>query len=439
MPKKPGLSRYNVVVYYLCILFKKLRCYKTQVYCFCISLTCAILVWKAMTNEIMSHKVPLIVVHYSLLLTAWGLLFCLVPSAKHFWSYHKKGGFFYYCCCLLVSLSAALLTAHVHTAYSNTGAKVLDENEVYLKTPQGISSEVFHSLLTFVLALFMILRMDRCYSPRNAALYWSSATLTNELVFLFVLVLNGGPYTVRYSILIHAFYVVLALLALNYFIRVKRRIIPCRSCERKKKSKLDSGLTAFLVISVISILFRLLAAIFESPSFLQTYAKNFEPMLLHPSNLGMAWTIVSALSSIPWCAFGILYIRRLACRKSLDWALLYAGSVLQGTFAYLTFWGLLNVQPQYKILQSFAPVTVLMNLLPVIAAHAYLLRCIKGAPASLEGDCAYLMEISDSDSDMTDDEEEEENDCGADNDDVCYFDNEECDFEPERPTTRKRL
>jgi len=120
--------------------------YRGVVYSLFATILSVVTVWMFSAHDIMSQKIPMITVQYGLWITVWSLFVWSMTPAYDFWSHEKKRSFFYYCCCLMTSLSATLLTAHIHKAYAKIKAKLLTGNEIYLKTPQGISSEVFHSM-----------------------------------------------------------------------------------------------------------------------------------------------------------------------------------------------------------------------------------------------------------------------------------------------------
>jgi len=233
-------------------------------------------------------------------------------------------------------------------------------------------------------------------------------------------------------------------MVLNYFIRVKRRIIPCRTCESKGVRRMDMALMIFLGISVLFSFIRILGALLKRQRHLQAYVQKFEPVMAHPSAFGAVWVVMAGLYSIPCCVLGILYLRRFACRKSLNMALFHAGCLLQGTFAYISFWKLVSADAKFKVPPKIFVATTILNLLPVIAAHGYMFRCLKSGLGDDPISCQILNdEVDDEEEAILTDEDDEDGicfpeeeepveeleQCEADDDDICEEEDDACLFD----------
>ena len=372
--------------------------YSGVVVCICTSLVSVPVLCAFLNNPLLSQKIPQIAIHYGLLVAAFGLFTHVLRPSGNFWNFETHGSAFYYFCCLFTLLSTLQLTVQ-GSKFSQIKPKLLDENSLYLKTSQGISSEIAYCLSSYVLCLMMISRMDRYFSSRNLALYWCGATLTNELIFGILMVLNRR-YLLEYSTFIHLLYISVALWCLYHFLYSNPRLVPCKTCLTSYWPLADTGLITLLFFSIGFTILRILGAFNVQQSLIRAYASSVEPVILDPSLFAKVWIAITCVVGIPCSVMAISFLNRLICFKNANLALLYAGSMMQGTLVYTLYTIIAAIaEPKYRVSWKVAFVALALNFLFVFSSHLYVLRTIRTGQKPITTICGYAEDEAQADED----------------------------------------
>jgi len=362
--------------------------YHGVIVCIIASLVSVPVMFAFLSNHILSQKVPQYAVQYGLLVASLGMFIHLLRPSGDFWNFETRGSIFYYFCCLFTTLSAVQLTVH-GSKFTQNRPKLLDGDSVYLKTLQGISSELSYCISSYVLCLMMISRMDRYFSSRNLALYWCGATLTNELIYSISMAINR-KFLLEYSTFIHLLYIAVALWSLYHFLQGNQRLIPCKLCVTSYRPLADTGIIILLFFSVAFCILRGLGALNIQQAFVKAYASSIEPIMLDPSHFGQVWIGISCAASIPCSLMGVSFLNQLLCTKNVNIALLHAGCIMQGTLVYTVYAVISAIaEPKYRLPLKNVIVVLALNIVFVTSAHLYMLRCVRGGPKVRTTVCAY--------------------------------------------------
>ena len=368
----------------------------------CIPITCFFLL-----DDHVSQKLPMHIAEYSMLVTALGIfLLCLKPS-RDFWNFNKRGAF-YYACCILCCAATTQLTVHGMRLNLFGGAKkpkYFDSDELYIKTPYGSSSELWFDVVSYILYLLMVFQIDNKTSVRNVALYWCGATLSS--VFVTGIGLLTGPYATKiyFSSFSLFFYIFFTLWVLRYFIVQKPRFV-CGLREGRGSGYFEFVIAALLLYSALFSFLRVLGVFNSNLNFVKNYVGKFEPYITHPSKFGSIWILYAALYGIPCQLKSLYHIHHATYRAATNMALIYAGSIMQGTFVYLSYSAYPSSDQKGRIPKSAFGVVMVLNIMLIIGAHIFLFRCLRSTPYhSKKFKCVYVND------DYVDDDDDDENEC----------------------------
>ena len=404
--------------------------------CFCVSLWCAPATNYIMEHKLLSNVLPMYIMQYSMFLTALSLFVFVLKPSQVFGNLEKQGSALYFMCCMFTCISISQLAVHSRRYNVFGKSKPLQyfaSDEPHLKTPFGMSSELSHCVVTYVMSLLMVFRMDNKLSPRDLALYWCGFTVTKTLVT--GLSLLSGPFVtkLRCNSYINLFFFVISLWLMYYFLMKKPRTVPCYRCFARSNAVIDTVIALLLAFSAVFSFIRILCVLNSNQKYIKRY-NSLEPYMKNKSNFGASWILICGFFSIPCCLLGILSLCQSLTKRSLNMALLHAGSILQGTFVYISFNWYVNADKKGKIPLKYYYVVSIFNLLLVVAAHAYMMRCLWKHVPLMETRCSRcfsdsekeevrakrtfrrqkkekMEDIEDVDDDDGDDDDDDDDDC----------------------------
>ena len=378
------------------------RNFKGIYVCFFVSLVSIPVMLAFLSNKFLSELLPHYAVQYGMLVAYLGVYIHLVRPSGDFWNFETRGSIFYYLCCLLTTFSTMQLAVHGSKFAQTKPQLLLQGQRVYLITNEGISCEIAYCIFSNILCLIMIYRMDRYFSARNLAIYWSGATITNELIGLVFMVLHQNRKP-EYSTFLHMLYTLVALWCLYHFLFCNKRLVRCKSCVTSYRPLTDAVIIMFLLFSFAFTTLRCLAALSVQQAFVKLYASVIEPLILHPSKFVQIWIAISGVIGLPCCLIAISFLNRLVCSRNIDLALLHAGSAMQGTLVYIAYAALSAYNDaKYRPSWQIGCVTLVLNFIFVFAAHVYSFRCVYGGPTARTTVCGFDDGNDEDDNDSSD-------------------------------------
>ena len=345
--------------------------------CFFTSLLCSPLIHNLLGHPLMSQKLPMMCLQYSLFATSVLMFVAMLEPSSDFWNFEKRGSFLYFLFCLLTCVSVVQITLNVNR-FNLIGkpkkAKYFEGDEQYLGTPFGMSSEAFQSIFTYVVSMLAVLQMDNETSPRNLALYWCGATITNIIVTGIALLSGPLAAKIQFSSWMHVFYFVMALFVSHNFVLVNKRRYPVCEYYTRRSVLFDILVAILLGFCMIYNAMRLLCAFNATQKFIKDYTAKFEPCIVEPTKFPFAWILFAGVYGIPCCLQGIYDLNNVGCQRNLEMAFMHAGSMLQGTFVYVSFSWYTKAN-KFQIPDKSYPIVAILNLLVVCAAHMLAIRC----------------------------------------------------------------
>ena len=330
----------------------------------------------------LSQYLPMSVLCYALLLTA-SVFFVTALPPNLCCERPVRRNEIYYGCCLLMCCCMANGTLQLWRLQHFASEDAKDEkihftfDEAHLLTPFGLSSCFWMNFVNYFIYIAIIYMIDNHISYRNLALYWSGATLTSELVAIFACCTGSHSHVLQYAEYIHIVYIgACSWVILKFAVLLPRRIQIRYAVPRF--GQYDFSISICLLILNVYALIRGLGAMDGNQAFIHYYVTQYEPYIAHPSKFGTIWTLYTAVYGIPFHSVVISALLKPGNRWLINMAILYAASVLQGTFVYLSY-------PFYPIADrpfitphwlSFFFV-LLINLFYVAVVHFLMYRCLK--------------------------------------------------------------
>ena len=344
-----------------------------------VSLCAIVLVRAGLAHPVVSHLLPMYIYTYSLLLTA--IIFFLSSLPPEFcFNLPTKRNELYYMCCLFMSIctgNATMQAWRLEVKYFRAAHKVLyfSFDEPYRLTPFGMSTSIWNDYINYFFYLKIIYNIDNCIPYRNLALYWSGAMLTSELVALMGSFTGLYSNQLQYSEFMHVVNIAASAWVIFKFVVLCPRYISRRSSRGKYRTG-DKILVFFLALFIIYHLLRGIAGLNGKPRIIRNFIVLYEPYIIHPGRYGAIWVIYLAVYGIPFHVAAIRALVNSGSEWMVNMSILYAASVLQGTFVYLSY-SLFPSAEKTFVIPSGGLVMVVVNLLLVIIAHCLMYRCLK--------------------------------------------------------------
>ena len=329
-------------------------------------------------NEV-SQFLPMFLFNYSLLITA-AMFFAVVLPPNVYGPVTSKRNEIYYMCCLFMCTCVAGMcfqSWRLNLFWKKSKKKVdfFKYDEPFVLTPFGMSSQIWSDIINYFLYIAMIYMIDNCISYRNLALYWSSGTLTNQLITLFGAVTGRFSRQLQYSEVVRVLYLLAAIWVMYKLLVLKPRVI------KKRLSNTDLKLLdAFLIISLafycVYGVIRGVAALNGKQTFIANYIKNYEPYISDPSRFGATWVLHTAVYGVPLHMAMIRCLLQTKCPWIIDTSIIYAGSLVQGTFVYMTYSLYPSSEKKFRSPADNFPMVLALNVGLVAIAHILMYRCL---------------------------------------------------------------
>ena len=284
------------------------------------------------------------------------------------------------CCCLagmtVQSLRLSLMDRPPGEIKHKAEYMVYDE--AYLFTPFGISTEFWVDVVNYFFYGFFIFMIDNNFSYRNFILYWSGATLASEIVATLACFTGSHSHELQYSELMHAVRFLAAIWVIIKFVVLNPRCMDGKRCRTR-----FAWLDRFLIVSLILLSFfavlRGLGSLDSNQILVKQYILQFEPYIAHPSRFPCIWILYLAVYGIPFqlLAARILKWPDVNAEWLINCSILYAGSVLQGTFVFLSYTFYPSAELKFKTPANSIFFVVIINFYLVLVAHLLAYRCMK--------------------------------------------------------------
>ena len=342
-----------------------------------VSLSAFPFVRSGLAHPEISGYASMYIFNYALLLSASIIISSSLPPTKCL-----KRDEIYYGCCLFMCMcvgGAALQSWRLKKFGADKYQHrvwYLTFDEAYMDTPFGTSTEFWMDVVNYVFYVIVIYLIDNNLPHRNVALYWSGGTLTSELVTTIASFTGSHSHQLKYSELMHVVYIAAAVWVMYKYLFLKPRII-CETTYCTKFRRFDRILSVCLVFLSMFAGFRGLAALQGSQAFVLDYVKRFEPTILHPSKFGIIWVLFTAVYGIPFQLAAVKALTRPGSQWLVDMSIIYAASVLQGTFVFTSYSFYASADKQFVIPQPVRARVLFLNFLLVIVAHCLMYRCSK--------------------------------------------------------------
>ena len=354
----------------------------------------------ALSHPVVSQYLPMYILIYALLLTCTIFLgFALPPD----FNCHKKKkplkrNEIYYGCCLMMCCCMAGVTFQTWRLKKFGAGRVRHRveffayDEKYVLTPFHLITELWLDVVNYIVYAAIIFMIDNGFSYRNVLLYWSGATLTAELVATLACFTGVHSPSLQYSELMHVVNILAGLWVVFKFVILKPRYIEGRS-HLTQFAFLDKILIFFLIILSVFAAFRGIAALNGNQRFVNIYVTLYEPYIKHPTRFGAIWVLYTAVYGIPFQIAAIRGLLRPGAEWLINMSIFYAGSVLQGTFVFLSYSFFPNSEPRFRIPSSSLFFVISGNLLLVVVSHLLMYRCLK-EPEYFRRPCFRLLKPS---------------------------------------------
>lgn len=364
------------------VLFHRfMAVFKGVVVAFVISFCSIPVLRSALKHNVVSQYLPMFILNYSLLITAAMFFFAALPPS--FTCQHlSKRNEIYYMCCLFMCISLAGISFQTYrlNIFWKTSRKKVEFfkfDEPFVLTPFGMSSQIWTDIVSIVFYTLIIFLIDNCISYRNVALYWSGATLTNQLITLCSALTGNYSHKLQFSEVIRVIYTIAAIWVMFKLLVLKPRSIKDRIVHSELRV-LDWILVLCLAFYIFYGFMRGIAALDCKQKLIANYVKHYEPYISHPSRFGATWVLHTAVYGIP---LHLIFIKNLVkCAGGawlIDTSVVYAASLLQGTFVYLTYSMYPSSERRYKFPAATLPVVLVLNVVLVLIAHILMIRCLK--------------------------------------------------------------
>ena len=351
--------------------------YKGVVCVVTVSLSCLPCTMYFLSHRVMSQLLPMYAVGYGILLTAVALFILIMPPDGNFWKFECRG-IFYYVCCILACINVVQLSMQFRR-FSKPGRFKLSTffatDEVYLKTPFGMSSILWNNGVCYLIYLVIVFAIDNCSNVRNIALYWCGGMITSEFVIGISLLSGPTSHKLQYSSVVDVFYICVLIWVLNNYLIINPRIV-CPGIECRTSKFFDICLIITFLFSIFFTFIRCMGVLNSSQYHIKYYRMKYEPYMGHKSNFGAIWILFSGAYGIPCQILAIYYLYHSRCRHSVDISLLYAGSMLQGTVVYLSYNFYPSSEKAYRFPTSHLVSVMTFNIGIVVVAHLFLFRCL---------------------------------------------------------------
>lgn len=357
--------------------------YKGVIVSIIVSLCAVPLIKSALSNNVVSQLIPMYILNYSLLLTAGIFIFAALPPSlcRHACSNRNE---IYYMCCLFMGVCTAnaTLQAWRFRYFGPRNAKVplpkagyLKYDEPYITKPFGISTQMYNDFFNYILYAIMIYRIDNGLSYRNIALYWCGGSLTSEFVSTIGSFTGYNSHQLHNTEIRRFLFISSTSWVLIKFLVLKPRRIETTSVNTRFV-KLDRGLIVCLSFYCVFGFIRGLAGLNGHQKMIIYYISRFEPYIAHPSRFGAIWVLYTAVYGIPFHLAAIKSLIRPTSEWLVNMSILYASSLLQGTFVYLSYSFYPSSEVKYRIPKKTLVPVMLLNICLVIVAHVLMFRCL---------------------------------------------------------------
>ena len=332
-------------------------------------------------HRAVSQFAPMYILNYALLLTASIFFLAALPpnACPNRKTRPLRRNEIYYGCCLLMCCCMAGLTLQSFRLKRMGAAKVKHKveyiiyDEAYLLTPFGMSTEFWMDVVNYIFYAAFVFLIDNNLSYRNIMLYWSGAMLTSEVVATLACFTGSYSRNLKYSEFMHIVNVVAAVWVIFKFLMLKPRRIEGRSSV-SKFALLDKIIIVCFIFLSLFAAFRGLAALNGSQYYVKRYVILYEPYIAHPSRFAAIWILYTAVYGIPFQLASVHGLLRPGAEWLINMSILYAGSIAQGTFVYMSYSYFPSSELKFRG-KSF--VVIVLNMLLLISAHLLMYRCLK--------------------------------------------------------------
>jgi len=381
----------------------------------------------ALEDVIVSQFAPMYILNYALLLTASVFFITALPPTLC--RSREKGPVkrneIYYGSCLLMCCCLAGLTLQTVRLKKFGAQKIkhkmgyLVYDELYVLTPFGMSTEIWMDIINYFFYAVFIFMIDNNYSYRDLILYWSGATLTSEMVATLACFTGSQSHMLQYSEFMHIVHVGAASWVIFKFIFLKPRRIDGPRCI-SKYATLDKCLVICLILYSFFAVFRGLAALNGNQRWVKSYVMQAEPYIVHPSRFPAIWILYLAVYGIPFQLVTARVLTRpgLGAEWLVNMSILYAGSILQGTFVFLSYSFYPSAEAKFKLPKKYFFYVLGINLLLVIVTHVLAYRCLK-EPCYFNKPCLKVLVPGSRLNNVTIEEKESQHSCPQSEDSDC--------------------
>ena len=360
--------------------------YKSVIVAVLVSLCAVPFVRAGLSHPDISRYLPMYILNYALVVTALVFFLIALPpviECTNFGSLNFLGRneIFYGCCIFMCTcLGGATLQAWRFNKLGASKVKHKPEffayDEFYMLSPFGMSSEIWSDGINYIFYALILFMIDNNIMYRDVALYWSGGTLTGELVATMAAFTGSHSDKLKYSEFMRIVYIAAAMWVIFKLVVLKPRCIP-KSCFYSEYRHWDKALIIALVFLSVFAGIRGLAALSGNQMLVKRYATLYEPSIRHPSKFGVIWILYTAVYGIPFQLSAAYALTGPGAQWLIDMSVLYAASVLQGTFVFMSYSFYPSADKSFQTPKTSMLMVYSLNILLVVVAHVLMYRCLK--------------------------------------------------------------
>nr|CAB3266996.1 transmembrane 6 superfamily member 1-like [Phallusia mammillata] len=250
----------------------------------------------------------------------------------------------------------------------------LESGERYFNTSTGTLLLLWDFMVHLSLYITIIYYIDNKKDCRNLVIYWGCTMMTSVFTLL-IAAMSGSYGTEMHSgSWLNIPYVTSSIYFLLKFLTQPRYFPKYKTYCKDKPNLIDVFLALGLAVGLIFNFVRGLSSLNSPFPLAQLYALEYEPYILHPTNLGRAWMLFMLFCGSFLQVVLIFGLFQTNASWMLDWSIVYTAVTCHGVYVHLIPQFCPGVENIYHIPVDHTAFVIAANIFVPFVALATMLR-----------------------------------------------------------------